>query len=246
MGNYSDFGHVVEGLGRLADTVAGMKERVSYSAGISPTSQDARLVALDGIQSDLIACGFWMNGLIGLKQFCKERFGQDWEREYLALIRVGPGFPPGPNRTGRVEDIMLDYLRNTLTTKVHFKVESLFANLLRELGVTTKKGFWNISDSMLKAAGLPVRGNEKDVLTALANLRNSYHSNGIHNGDTLKLGIGGTTFEFRKGEPVHCASWTHILLLLNEHLKVLRAVIFSEKVSSLAYEVRDNFASANV
>ena len=109
--NYADFDQVYSDLTALNQAV----EVIRQSGGISYTSQDARQVALDGFQCDAGACGLWIKTMMSLKRICQDSFGDHWEEEYRSRLNSGLS-------VGQSEDLMLDYLRNTLTTKIHFKI----------------------------------------------------------------------------------------------------------------------------
>jgi hypothetical protein len=100
-------------------------------SGVAYESQDARQVALDGLQCDIGACGNWIRVLMSLKGLSQQKYGNDWEVEYWKLIGTDLS-------SGWVEDLVPDYLRNTLTAKVHFKIEHLFRNILKVLSPSLK------------------------------------------------------------------------------------------------------------
>lgn len=233
--DYSNFDQIVYDLQSLNQTIEDIRQKIVTVSGVSYASQDARHIALEGFQCDIGACGNWIGVLMGLKCLSKDKFGNNWDEEYRKLI--GTGLP-----SGQAEDLMLDYLRNTLTTKVHFKIENLFSNILKALSVKPPKGFWNISNAMLEQAGIDPKGKEKNTLAALANLRNSFHANGMHNNDYLSVDINGIRFKFCKGKPVECASWKHIILIMQANISVLESIIFSNNVSNLRREIPDDFA----
>ena len=52
-----------------------------------------------------------------------------------------------------------------------------------------KKGYWNLSNAILDEADLKKTETEKNILTALANLRNSLHNNGMHRNDKLNISL---------------------------------------------------------
>jgi len=236
MGNYANLNQVLDDLQSLNQTTENIRQKIVSLTQVAYNSQDARHVALEGIQCDIGACGNWIRCLMSLKHLSKEKFGDDWDQEYRKLIGTGLS-------TGQAEDLMLDYLRNTLTTKIHFKIESLFANILKDLNAfPNHKGFWNISNAMLDQAGMSRTGREKDVLTVLASLRNSFHANGMHNNDDLSVEIDGVTFEFRKGKQVKCASWLHIVAAIRANISVLESILLSKVVLGLNHEIRDDFA----
>lgn len=237
MGNYSDFYQVIDDLQTLNITIEDIRQRIVTSSQVAYTSQDARHVALDGIQCDIGACGNWINALRALRNICQEKFANNWDEEYRRLLGTGL-------TCSQAEDLMLDYLRNTLITKVHFKIENLFANILKDLNALPpkKRGFWNLSDAMLKQVDISTTGREKEILTVLASLRNSFHANGIHNNNDLSAAIDGAMFEFRNGKPVECASWWHIVVLLRANFSVLQSILLSKNVSKLTHEIRDDYS----
>lgn len=237
MENYASFDQVIDDLVSLNQTVEALRQRIVSSSQVAYDSQDARHVALEGLQCDIGACGNWIGVLTALKHLSKDRFGDNWDKEYRKLIGTGLS-------TEKAEDLMLDYLRNTLTTKLHFKIESLFANILRDLGALPKRrGFWHLSNALLERLGLPTTGREKEILTVLANLRNSFHSNGMHNNDDLISEIDGITFEFRRCRRVECASWKHIITVMRANVSLLESIILSNEVSSIRHPIQDDFAS---
>jgi hypothetical protein len=236
--NYSSFDQVLKDLQSLNQAIEDIRQKLVAMSGVSYVSQDARQVALDGLQCDIGTCGNWIHSLMSLKGLSQEKYGKNWEDEYRKLIGTGLS-------SGQAEDLMIDYLRNTLTTKVHFKIENLFSNILKALSVNpNRRGFWHISDVMLQQAGIPTTGPEKNTFTVLANLRNSFHANGMHNNDNLSVDIDGIRFEFRKGRRVGCASWKHIVVIMRANISVLKSILFSNKVSNLRGEIPDDFASA--
>jgi hypothetical protein len=180
-----------------------------------------------------------MRALMSLKGLSHEKHRDNWEEEYRKLI--GTGLP-----SAQAEDLMLDYLRNTITTKVHFKIENLYSNILNALNATPKqKSFWHISNAMLEKAGICITGTEKNTLTVLANLRHSFHANGVHNNYSLSVDINGMGFEFHKGKRVKCASWKHIVVIMRANISVLESILLSNNVSNLRTEIPDAFAGSN-
>lgn len=237
--DYSNFQQVLKDLQSLNQAIEDIRQKIVTVSGVSYESQDARHVALDGLQCDIGACGNWICALMSLKDLSQEKHRDNWEEGYRKLI--GTGLP-----SGQAEDLMLDYLRNTLTSKAHFKIENLFSNILKALHATPNRpGYWHISIAMLQEAGISTSGTEKNILAVLANLRNSFHANGMHSKDDLNVDIDGLKFEFRKGSRVECASWQHIVVILRANISVLKSVLLSRNVSSLQDEIRDAFATGD-
>jgi len=234
--NYSNFDQVLKDLQSLNQAIEDIRQKIVTTSGVSYASQDARQVALDGLQCDIAACGNWIHVLMSLKGLSQEKHSNNWEGEYRKLIGTGLS-------SGQAEYLMLDYLRNTLTIKAHFKIENLLSNLLKALSASpNKRGFWHISNAMLRQAGISTTGQEKNTLTVLANLRNSFHANGMHNNGFLSVDIDGIRFEFCNGKPVKCASWEHIVVIMRAIISVLESVLFSNRVSTLRSEIPDAFA----
>lgn len=235
---YHSSSDVVKDLAAISDIIAGLKRTIASSAAIAYESQDARLVALDGIQRDIIANGYWINAGIGLRGVCEEKFQGSWQGEYEKRLGTNLGFE-------RTEGAMLDYLRNTLVVSIHFKIENLFKNLLREKdGVSPSMNMEDMSKSVLELAGLRPEGREMEVLRALRYMRNSYHSNGVHSrGKDLTLNIDGTKFEFTLNRPVKCNSWKHLTVLVKASIEALKAILLSGRVSEWRRVIRDDFVS---
>ena len=237
--NYSNFYLILDDLQRLNQAIEVIRKKVVSVSSISYVSQDARQVALDGLQSDIGTCGNWIRALMSLKGLSHEKHRDNWEEEYRKLI--GTGLP-----SGQAEALMLDYLRNTITTKAHFKIENLFSNILNALNATPKQsGFWHISNAMLEKSGICITGAEKNTLTTLANLRNSFHTNGMHNKDSMSIDINGVGFEFHKGKQVKCASWKHIVIIMQANISVLESILLSNNVSNIRSVIPDAFAASN-
>jgi hypothetical protein len=228
--------HLIDDLLNLNQAIEDIRQRLVSLNGVPYLSQDARQVALEAMQCDIGACGNWMRALIGLKGLSQEKYGCNWDAEYRQLLGTGLS-------SEQIEDLMLNYLRNTITIKVHFTIENLFSDILNALGASPAMGFWHIKNAMLEQAGIPLQGPEETVLSVLAKIRNSYHGNGMCDKYSLSCVIGGLRFEFRPGKPVECASWDHIVVILRATVAVLDAILFSERVSNISGEIPDAFAA---
>lgn len=235
MSQHANFSEVLSDLCGIREDAERTRQFL-VGRGIHYQSQDARQLALEGIQCDVGACGNWINSLLGLKNLCMEHYGEQWESEYLRIL--------GTRLSASIaEDLMLNYLRNTITTKIHFKIDNLFKNILRHLdALPNRGGFWHLSSGMLEQLGMSTTGAEKRTLTILANLRNSFHSNGMHTNADLRHEVRGLVFEFRRDERVECASWAHIVVAIHENLALLDRFFRSNLLSNVTDEIRDEFA----
>lgn len=220
----------------IIDKLESIKQIVVKQSGIDHKSQDARMVALDSLQISISAVGMWITAANSLANCFTKDVILD---EKGFLISVGSGIDKK-----QTESIMFDHLRLGFMTLVHFKFDNLLHNILKHLNSLPKKtGYWNLTDEMLAQCSLSKTGSEKQMLTAFANLRNSLHNNGIHKSDSLSIQIDGTKYDFTKGNRVECASWSHIILLLNSNVDILKTILLSPKVINIKTEIEDDFAS---
>ena len=221
---------------KIIDKLEIIKQAVVKQSGIDYKSQDARMVALDSLQISISAVGMWINTANSLANYFTKD-GMFDEKGFLNSVGSGVNIK-------QTELIMFDHLRLGFMTLVHFKIDNLFHNILKHLNsLPEKTGYWNLTDEILAQCALSKTGTEKQMLTAFANLRNSLHGNGIHKTDSLSIQIDGTTFEFVKGKRVECASWSHIIILLNSNVDILKTILLSPKVINIKTEIEDDFAS---
>jgi len=220
----------------IVDELEAAKKGVVMDSGISYTSQDARMVALDSLQISLSSVGMWITGLNSLAN-AHTKEGEFDSGGFLKAVGSGVNVQ-------QTEKIMFDHLRLGFMTLVHFKIDNLFHNLLKHLKALPKRtGYWNLTDAILEQCSLSKTGAEKKRLTAFANLRNSLHGNGIHRTDSLSITVDGIPFEFTKGQEVTCASWNHILVLLKANVEIVKTVLLCPRIASITAEIKDDFAS---
>lgn len=213
-----------------------IKQAVVEQSGIDYKSQDAIMVALDSLQISISAVGMWINSLNSLANIF---FKDGIFNEEGFLNSVGSGV-----NIKQTEEIMFDHLKLGFMILAHFKIDNLFHNILRHLSSLPKRhGYWNLTDEILNQCSLSKTGTEKKWLTAFANLRNSLHGNGIHKNGSLTIKIDGIAFDFIKGKRVECASWNHIVVLLNSNVDILNKILLSSKIANIKTEIKDDFAS---
>lgn len=215
-----------------------IKKEIVNQSEISYTSQDTRMVALDSIQISISAVGMWISACNSL---ANEYTNENNFDNNKFLNSVGSGV-----NISQTEEIMFTHLRLGFMTLVHFKIDTLFHNVLKHLNsLPTRTGYWNLTDKILETCSISKTGTEKDRLTAFANLRNSLHGNGIHRTNSLNITINGTDFIFVKDSPVECAGWNHIVILLESNIGILKQILLSSIVTNIRTEIVDDFASGN-
>ena len=73
--------------------------------------------------------------------------------------------------------------RASFVTLFQFKVETLFKNLLVNLGLTDPpQGYYNIIQELLSRVSINEKARIQQILEVPALIRNSLHSNGVHYG----------------------------------------------------------------
>lgn len=122
-----------------------------------------------------------------------------------------------------------------------FQIENFFKNLLRELGVSTKWGFYNICKNLLSSITIDDDKSKLDILNTPASIRNSFHSNGIHYGEEKSIVINGIKYEFINGKMIKCGSWLHILNLLNAVVSILEDILISNEIKSIEETIKDEY-----
>lgn len=127
-----------------------------------------------------------------------------------------------------------EYLRLALPAIFQFRIENMIVNILRVLDQSkVSRGYLKNAKLLLDVLMLPDRQQKLDVLNVLQCIRNSLHSNGIHNNDDMCITIEDCNFSFRRGEFVECASWAHDIVAMNAIVKVIREILRSPKVKAI-------------
>lgn len=184
--------HIVDIIPKFREIIEKLetiKKAVVNESGINDKGQDARMVALDSLQVSISAVGMWIQSFNSLAN-CFTQDGSFNEKAFLNSVSSGVDIE-------QTEKMMFDQLRLGLITLAHFKIDNLFQNILKHLNDLPKKsGYWNLTTKILDKCSLQEKDTAKKYLTALANLRNSLHGNGIHKTTTLNINIDGIAFDF--------------------------------------------------
>lgn len=218
--------------GLQADRVNTLYQRIADIRDRYPSFIDARRVNLNNV---MVAA----NASIAILRLLDwvARAGEDVLIHELRLAK--------PEYIKPVAEDLLRASRLFLLLESQFQVEALFRNLLRALGWTTQTiGYYNVANELLAAAGLPNPNAKLRVLNVPALMRNSMHSNGIHQGwkntDTIEV-IDGLEFRFEHGKPVHCGSWYHIVTALSAGFNIIDELLMSPPIRELV-DVADSYS----
>lgn len=201
---------------------------------------DGRQVALFGMQSAILGFGLTIHAITGAGLRSRARTKDEVEESFTNYTTV----------EGKTHEEILTMTesvwRHSLLTLFHFKLDVLFQNLLRALASEPgKTGFGKNCAVLLTRVTLVDRDRAKDILDAITLLRNSLHNNGIHRGeDWGPFTTHGLTYQFRKDCDVQCASFAHVLAILDSTIDTLDEILVSTEVKSLP-KVEDRYVFLN-
>ncbi|MDH0639382.1 hypothetical protein N5D52_20840 [Pseudomonas sp. GD03860] len=227
--------HLADKIFSLAEDTQEIYEEVISNSKVPFDSQDARLVALVGIKLDLLACAHTLSLSNNSKIKLQEESPENWELEYCKLVES--------NQTAKnAHETIETYFKNTLIVSIHFKIDSLFKNLLKSLDEDKGNNFHESAKKLLAKCGTENTEHFLNCLSALTYIRNSLHANGVHHGKPLRLEIDGFEYVFLDNSVVTCAGWAHIEAITIANLKNIRALLNSSSLSSISQPIRDEFS----
>lgn len=212
----------------LTAFVAINNKLVVLKESLTCTDVDARPVAISGIQQAI--AGYYM----GMNSMC-------WNRSPEEVVRSLGESNLSPDVARKIVE---DTWRLGLLTLCHFRIDSLFHNLLRAFRRTPSRSFSKNSTELLALCRLPVDSREADSLKVLTSLRNSLHNNGIHRSASESFTIGTLRYDFNESKAVQCAGWSHSLTAIDAVCDALGALLLSNTVVALPSPVRDDLAHA--
>lgn len=126
-----------------------------------------------------------------------------------------------------------------------FQIENCISNINNALEISYKNNFHSKAKALIDF--VEFEDNKLNVLKNGAMIRNSLHSNGIHNGykgtDSHNILKGGIQYDFYNGEKVSCASLPHIAHALECSLEVLDEIISSNQVKSYTGLIEDAYVA---
>lgn len=121
----------------------------------------------------------------------------------------------------------------------NFMIESFFKSLLKELGTEIKPntGYYKIMNEVLIKSEIKDPQRMKDAFNVLAQLRNSFHNNGVFvpvapTPDKMSKTIDGIKYEFEKGEQTKI-TWMTLGILFNKIVDHLHEIVNSQKITEL-------------
>lgn len=126
-----------------------------------------------------------------------------------------------------------------------FQIENCIQNLSSALGLNSNSpGFYNKANTLINHLG--INADRLEILNTGALIRNSLHSNGIHNGfrnTDFHVTIGGVDYDFLHDQKVSCASLPHISHSLEHSIIVLDEIINTQEVKQITNLIEDKYVS---
>jgi hypothetical protein len=214
---------------RISDQIHHLKVKVSTYSNIDIEAQDARLVALTGMQKSVLHYAFWLQ----LYNKVVEKHGD----ELVILEYVGSNLNLDLTR-----DIMLPQLRLGLPIIFHFKLENFLKSLLKKISIKEPRGITTTYTELCKVIGIEDISTKEKVIQAFSSIRNSLHNNGIHTHPGFSIKLGDVNFEFEEDKVVQCASFDHIIILIQRIIELLDEIIESEEIKKINGIVPDEFS----
>lgn len=223
---------LLKALGTLTEKIQVLRSKLSLP------DDDARQLALFGIQEVLCGFGLTVHAITGSGLQSSQRTREEVIESFQNWVKIEK------KNDQQLLEIVEKSWRLSIITLCHFKIDSLFQNLLKALNQKPKPSFGLNKKSLMKEITLPNPEEANKVLDALSSIRNSLHNNGIHNFEDRTHSFCGITYEFKKGKDIQCASFGHILNILDCSIDVIEQILFTQKIIDL-HKVVDLYVQLN-
>jgi len=141
----------------------------------------------------------------------------------------------------KMGDNLSKFTRLSLVTLIHFQIENLFVNLLGVLKPESKipRGYERILKELFACIRILDKDEKIKTLKILQAIRNSLHSNGIHNNKSLSKQIDGFKFDFERGHGVTCANWDGIIIAIKATAELVDEIIKTPEIIKISGLVSD-------
>ena len=221
---YGSYEEVTAGLSDLTVKFLEMTTKLGYS------EPDARTRALAD-------CRMIINSPLMITNILAK--GVNRQVDFPALVGLADG------TTQTAGNALDQWTRASLTALYQFKVETLWKNLLRALGMANPPdGHYRILQELFPRVSVPDQAMKSNILQVTAHIRNSLHSNGFHYGyrnSSSHITVDGFEFCFDHGTRVECAGWWHIVKAINGSANVIEEVLDTPEISGSADPIPDDY-----
>lgn len=222
-------GQWAKDLSQLNDKIHSIMETLAKECNFSVNDQDARLIALNGMQRAALSCGFWINTYASIANI---------NQDETDILR----FAGSKISLKKTADIMLSHIKLSLIVFFHFKLENLLSSLVMKLKNKKVTSLGLLFKELVPYLDLSDVPRKSEIIKAFSSIRNSLHNNGIHNKTSFSIQCGRFNYEFIENEVVQCSSLEHCINILNEVTDIIYEIINSDKVLSEKDIIPDAFA----
>lgn len=216
-------------LHELSDKIYELMERTSANADFDVTDQDARLVALSGMQEVVLSCSFWLSTY---QSICKKHKDESMVLKY-ACSKLS---------LDKTAKIMLNQIRLGLVIFFHFKLENLLGTLLTAISNKKCNSIVQTFTELSNEIGISDIDKKVKIIKSFSSIRNSLHNNGIHNHKSFSVKVGALHYEFIEDGVVQCASLSHSINLIQAITGLIDEILNTEKVRSHKEMIHDTYA----
>ena len=130
----------------------------------------------------------------------------------------------------------------TILVFTHFRLESMFLNLLSSIDPTQAdtRGFELITTKLFDRITVTEKDEKKDCLKVMTVMRNSLHNNSVNKNASIDKTIKGKRFELIKNQNTHSTIFD-IIFFIDCSLDIIEEVINAPEVLRLPTPIPDQF-----
>jgi len=218
-----------DGLLELSNRIWDLMKKTAENANLRVEDQDARLVALSGMQEAVLSCAFWLHTYYSIAEYHRDKS--------MVLKYAHSNLP-----LEKTENIMLNQIRLGLVVFFHFKLEQFLSSLLNKISNKNVQGIEHIFTGLSQEIGLNDVKKKAGIIKAFSSIRNSLHNNGIHIHPSFSIEIDGISYEFTKDGVVQCASLGHCINLIQAIISIIEDILESAKIQELKGIIPESYS----
>ncbi len=209
----------------LSNKIGKFKVTLCEKYNLTFNWDDFRIITLDSIQQILLSLTGYIRGFMWAQKKINDT------NEFIKIL--GLGLSPE-----KIEKVIYKFPIESLVTMIHFQIDSYFGQVCKTILNDAKDTFYKRMIKVLE--NIPYNKKHQNTLQCLANIRNSFHNNGIHtinpkkrkNWDEPLTGKLDRTFksknikiEFRHNKVIMYNDREALYLLIESSVSTLQKVI---------------------
>lgn len=223
------FANYINNLLKTNDEVYDLMKKISDGANFTVKDQDARLVALSGIQEAILSSAFWLHTYYYI---CEKNNNESSILEYS-----------GSNLSlAKTSDVMITQIKLALVVLTHLKLEIFFGVLLHEITEKKYQDILKTFSELCREIGIKDVVTYTDFIKAFSSMRNALHNNGIHNKESFSIKLDDYTYKFIRDCVTECNSMDHIIKIIRYIILITGEIIETPKIKGMNEIIHDTFA----